>query len=458
MRGKGSRAEKNPEEDGAMIKKKKAAFYTLGCKVNFCETESLQTLFEKSGYSVIDFEKEADVYVINTCTVTGLSDHKSRKMIRRARKLNPNAVIVATGCYAQGSPEELKQMEQIDLIIGTSGRDRLPQAVEALQQGCPADLVQPYAEKIAFEILPPVVRRGRTRGFLKIQEGCNQRCTYCIVPRVRGPLRSLPPKEALERARALIRSGCREIVLTGIHLGLYGVDLEEVTLASLLREMEQLPGLLRLRLSSLEPGDITGELVEQIVGSEKICPHLHIPLQSGDGEILRRMNRAYNPQEYLYLVKWLQQVIPGLAVSADVIVGFPGETEAHHRRSMSLVRKAGFSRLHVFKYSPRPGTPAAGYPLQVPQAEKERRSREMISLGQEAAAAFIDRYIHTEREILVEKVVPGAYGEGFTPHYLRTRIALKGKGHHWRGKLIKAKLERIEEGDQIIWGTLLQKT
>ncbi len=441
-----------------MIKKKKAAFYTLGCKVNFCETESLQALFEKSGYSVTDFENAADVYVINTCTVTGISDHKSRKMIRRARKRNPEAVIVATGCYAQASPEELKQMEQVDLIIGTSGRDRLPQAVEALRQGCPADLVQPYAEKIDFEILPPVLRRGRARGFLNIQQGCDQRCTYCIVPRVRGPLRSLPSEEALERARALVRSGCREIVLTGIHLGLYGLDLEEVTLASLLRELEHLPALLRLRLSSLEPGDITGELVEQIIISEKICPHLHIPLQSGDGEILRRMNRAYNPEEYLYLIKWLQQEIPGLAVSTDMIVGFPGETEAHHRRSMSLVRKAGFSQLHVFKYSPRPGTPAAGYPRQVPQADKEKRSREMISLGKEAASSFIDRYIHTKQDILIEKVVPGAYGEGFTPHYLRTRVALKGKGRHWRGKPIKAKLERFEEDDQIIWGTPLRKT
>jgi threonylcarbamoyladenosine tRNA methylthiotransferase MtaB len=442
----------------AMIRKKKAAFYTLGCKVNFCETESLQALFEKSGYSVTAFENEADVYVINTCTVTGLSDHKSRKMIRRARRRNPNAVIVATGCYAQGSPDELKQMEQVDLIIGTSGRDRLPQAVEALRQGCPADLVQPYAESSAFEILPPVLRRGRTRGFLKIQEGCNQHCTYCIVPRVRGPLRSLPPGEVLERARALLRSGCREIVLTGIHLGLYGIDLEEVTLTLLIREVEQLPGLLRLRLSSLEPGDITGELLEQIAGSETVCPHLHIPLQSGDGEILRRMNRAYTPEEYLYLVKWLQQKIPGLAVSADIIVGFPGETEAHHRRSMALVQKAGFSGLHVFQYSPRPGTPAAGYPRQVAPADKERRSREMIALGQKAAEVFISRYLHTEQTILVEKVVPGAYGEGFTSHYLRTRVALKGKGRHWRGKLIKAKLERVEAGEQFIWGTPLRQT
>ncbi len=440
------------------MRKKKVAFFTLGCKVNFCETESLQALFEKSGYTVTDFDNKADVYVINTCTVTGLSDHKSRKMIRRARRRNPNAIIVATGCYAQGFPEELKQMEQVDLIVGTSGRSRLPQAVNELQQDCPVSLVQPYTENSTFEILPPVLRRGRTRGFLNIQQGCNQHCTYCIVPRVRGPLRSLKPQDVLDRARALIRVGCREIVLTGIHLGLYGVDLESVTLAGLLREMEQLPGLLRLRLSSLEPGDITGELVEQIAASEKICPHLHIPLQSGDGEILKRMNRPYTPEEYLYLVKWLQQKIPGLAISADVIVGFPGESEAHHRRSMSLVQKVGFSRLHVFKYSPRPGTPAADYPDQVPRAEKEKRSREMIALGKEAAAAFMRRHLGAEQYVLVEKVLPYNYGEGFTPQYLRARVELKGKGRHWRGKLIKAKLTRIDESEQIIWGTPLRQT
>ncbi len=320
--------------------KKKVAFTTLGCKVNFCETESLKSLFEKSGYAVTGFENKADIYIINTCTVTGLSDHKSRKMIRRARRSNPDAVVVATGCYAQTSPEEIKELEQVDLIIGTHGRDRLPQILASLNQGCTTDMVQDYTGEILFESLPPVVQRGRTRGFLKIQEGCNQRCTFCIVPRARGPLRSLSPELAVERASTLVRAGCREIVLTGIHLGLYGVEMEGVTLGSLLAELDELPGLLRLRLSSLEPADITSELVERIADSKLICPHLHIPLQSGDEEILQQMNRAYNPEEYLYLVRWLQQSIPDLAVSTDIIVGFPGEEDIHHRRNMEFVRRA----------------------------------------------------------------------------------------------------------------------
>jgi len=426
---------------------KKAAFFTLGCKVNFCETEALQALLEQSGYRITDFENRADVYVINTCTVTGSSDHKSRKAIRRARKRSPHAIIVATGCYAQGDPETIKEMEQADLIIGTREREKLPQILESLQPGTTMDLVSPHPADSSFEILPPVKRRGRTRGFLKIQEGCDQNCSYCVVPRVRGPLRSLKPEEVMIRAQKLICSGCKEIVLTGIHLGLYGTDLEDVTLASLLKELEQISGLLRLRLSSIEPSDINSELVEQITGSWMVCPHLHIPLQSGDGEILRLMNRPYEPVEYLYLAKWLKQEIPGLALSTDVIVGFPGESERHHRRSMKLVRDIGFSRLHVFKYSPRPGTPAASFTDQVPGKIKDRRSKEMIELGQEMASAYRRRFLGTVQPVLVEKVVPYSHGEGFTPHYLRVKIDMDIKGLHWRGKLIKARLEKEEGPD-----------
>lgn len=433
------------------------AFYTLGCKVNFCETEALQALFEKAGYSVTDFSRPADVYVINTCTVTGLSDHKSRKAIRRARRRAPEAIIVATGCYAQGFPEEVEALEQADLVIGTHGRENLPQIVASLEQDrSPRGLVRPYGARGSFEMLPPARRRGRTRGFLKIQEGCNQGCTYCIIPTVRGPLRSLPIEEAVARAQAMVESGYREIVLTGLHLGLYGADLEQVTLGALLDELERIPGLLRLRLSSIEPSDITGELVERIISSEKICPHLHIPLQSGDGEILKLMNRPYTPEEYLYLVRWLRELKSDLAISADVMVGFPGEKEEHHRRSLSFVRSVNFSRLHVFAYSPRPGTPAAEFPGQVESAVKERRSREMIELGKKMAASFRRKFIGSLQEVLIEKVSPYDFGEGLTPHYLRTRVALDGRGRGWPGKAVTAKIEK-EEG-QFLWGDPIRQT
>lgn len=427
--------------------KKKAAFYTLGCKVNFCETESLQELFEQSGYRIVDFDEEADLYVINTCTVTGHSDHKSRKAIRRARRRAPEAIIAVTGCYAQGSPEEIKKIEeQPDLIIGNQERENFPALVESIKRGELIDLVKPHQAGSGFELLPPAGRRGRTRGFLKIQEGCNQNCSYCIVPSVRGPLRSMPPSEVLNRAEALTASGCREVVLTGVHLGLYGEDLEDSSLAELLSAMEGVPGLKRLRLSSLEPSDINSALVEQVVASSVVCPHLHIPLQSGDGEILRSMNRPYEPVEYLYLAKWLKQEIPGLSLSSDVIVGFPGETEKHHRRSMKLIEEIGFSRLHVFKYSSRPGTAAAGYSIQLPNQVKDARSREMIELGEKMASEYRQRFIGTIQSVLVEKVVPYSFGEGFTPHYLRVKIDADIKGLHWRGREIDARLEQ-EDGD-----------
>ncbi len=439
------------------MKRKKVAFYTLGCKVNFCETEALQTLFEKAGYSVTDFNKPADLYVINTCAVTGTSDHKSRKAIRRARRRSPEAIIVATGCYAQGFPDEVEAMEQADLIIGTQGRERLPQIVASLAEGCaPAGLVRPFEPGGCFEMLPVARRRGRSRGFLKIQQGCNQYCTYCIIPTVRGPLRSLSTGDAVARARAMVENGYREIVLTGIHLGLYGADLDQVTLGILLAELEKIEGLQRIRLSSIEPSDITGELVERIVTSEKICPHLHIPLQSGDGEILKQMKRPYTPEEYLYLVRWLRELKSDLAISTDVMVGFPGENEKHHRRSLSFVQSVGFSRLHVFAYSPRPGTPAAEFSGQVESSVKERRSREMIELGKRMAASFRRTFIGSPQEVLVEKVRPKEYGEGFTPHYLRARVALDSRGRGWPGKLVIAEIKK--EDGQFLWGIPLKQT
>jgi threonylcarbamoyladenosine tRNA methylthiotransferase MtaB len=428
--------------------KKKAAFYTLGCKVNYCETESLQALFEQAGYLITGFEDQADVYVINTCTVTGESDHKSRKAIRRARRRSPEALIVATGCYTQGAPDQIRQMNQVDLLIGNRERENLPRIVETLAKGSVLDLVGRHQPGESFELLPPAPRRGRTRGFIKIQEGCNQNCTYCIVPQVRGPLRSMPPEAVSERVEVLTAAGCREVVLTGVHLGLYGADLKDVSLAGLLGRLEQLPGLLRLRLSSIEPSDITSELIEQVAASQIVCPHLHIPLQSGDGEILRLMNRPYEPVEFLYLAKVLKQEIPGLSLSSDVIVGFPGETERHHRRSMRLIEEIGFSRLHVFKYSPRPGTPAAELPGQLPNEIKEQRSKELIKLGEEMATAYRRHFIGSVQPVLVEKVVPGTYAEGFSPHYLRVRIYSGNKNRHWRGKLINARLESID-GQQI---------
>lgn len=275
------------------------------------------------------------------------------------------------------------------------------------------------------------------------------------MPKVRGPLRSLDPDQAVKQAVNLVQSGCREIVLTGVHLGLYGADLNGANLALLLKKLADVKGLMRLRISSLEPSDITSELVEEIVNSSIICPHLHIPLQSGDGEILRLMNRPYEPVEYLYLAKWLKQEIPMLSLSTDLIVGFPGETERHHRRSMELVKNIGFSSLHVFKYSSRPDTKAADLPGHLPNQVKDERSREMIGLGKDMASAYRKQFIGTVQPVLVEKVVPYSSGEGLTPHYLRVKIKSSIKGLHWRGSEILAHLDK--EKDSLLEATHLKR-
>ena len=419
--------------------KKTVAFFTLGCKVNFCETETLQVLFEEGGYRIVEFSEPADVYVVNTCTVTGQSDHKSRKALRRARKMSERATIVATGCYAQGKPQQLKELGLADLIIGNKERQALPQIIESLNKEAPLSLVFPHSAQDGFELLPAAHSQARARGFLKIQDGCNQYCTYCIIPYVRGPLRSMPPAEVIKRVRALVRAGCSEVVLTGIHLGLYGAG-QNITLAELLQRLEKVSGLLRLRLSSVEPSDVTPELIKTIINSKIICPHLHMPLQSGADEILKKMNRPYGAQEYLYLAKLLQQEIPLLALSTDYIVGFPGETGAHHRYSLEMAEEIGFSHLHVFKYSPRPGTPAATMAGQVESEVKDKRSHELITLGQSLAKKYQGQFCSTLQPILIEKVVPYHYGEGFTPHYIRARVKCTGQGKKWRGKIITARL------------------
>lgn len=427
--------------------KKRLAIHTLGCKVNFCESESLGQLFSTAGYRLVSFEEEAEVYLVNTCSVTASSDHKSRKALRRAvRRAPPGALVLATGCYAQRAPEEVAALGGISLVTGTTGRGDLPSLLHSLEKGTCLNRVIPHRQGNPFESLPLPRRRGRTRGFLKIQDGCNQGCSYCVVPAVRGPLRSLPPAEAVRQAEELVSSGCREIVLTGIHLGLYGAGEDSLTLAGLLRKLVKIKKLSRLRLSSLEPSDITTELVEAISESPKVCPHLHLPLQSGDETILEAMNRPYSPTDYLYLARWLKGEIPGLAISSDVMVGFPGETETHHRRSMALVSAVGFSSLHVFQFSPRPGTPAALLPGRPSSWESKRRSREMMALGEEMAASYRRNFFGSVQPVLVEKVFPHEKAEGYTPHYLRVSIHTACQALRWRNRVINVRLEQEETG------------
>ncbi len=416
------------EEREARGRKKKAAFFTLGCKVNQQETAALQELFRQHGYDIADFESLADVYIINTCTVTHLADRKSRQMIRRAAARNARAVVAVIGCYAQIAPEEVSSLPGVDVVVGTQNRGRLVELVEEAARrkegGAQAPqivAVRPLEEP-GFEELPLPYTRVRTRAFLKIEDGCDQYCAYCIVPRARGGIRSLKPELVRERLERLLSAGYREVVLTGIHTSAYGRDLPgAVTLAGLLKELVLLPGEFRLRLSSVEPGEVTEELLEVMAGSPRICRHLHIPLQSGDDEVLRLMRRPYTTAGYRDLFYRTRLKIPGVAVTTDVMAGFPGETGRRFESSYQFIASLPFRDLHVFKYSLRPGTAAAGMPGQVSPGVKDFRSKELRKLAGKLAAAYAEDFLGKVLVVLAERPArekPGCW-EGLSDNYLR---------------------------------------
>lgn len=441
----------------------KTAIYTLGCKVNQYESEALASLFRKAGYEIVDFKDPADVYVINTCTVTHLGDRKSRQMIRRAVKTNPDAIVAVTGCYAQTSPGEVLEIPGVDIVVGTRDRSRLPelviearrsretlraeetfQAREIRRSRAPINAVDDIMQAAEFEELPILDYETRTRAFIKIQEGCSNFCTYCIVPYARGPLRSRPEEKVLAEAEHFIREGFKEIVLAGIHTGAYGLDRgEERGLAGLVKKIARLPGLHRLRLSSIEPMDITFDLIGVIADNPVVCRHLHIPLQSGDDTVLKKMNRHYTAGEFARLVAVVRDRIPGVAITTDIMVGFPGETDGLFENSYRFAEAMGFARMHVFKYSPRRGTKAAGYPDQVPPEQKEERSRRLIALGEKMSQDFARQFLGADIEVLVEQrhSKRSKFYEGLTDNYLR--VLLQGDDK-MRGQFIRVKLEKVK--------------
>lgn len=391
------------------------AFYTLGCKVNQFETDSLAELFRRRGYDIVPFDGQADVYVINTCTVTNTGDRKSRQMIRRAAR--PGSIVVVTGCYAQTEPGEVLGIPGVDLVIGTQGRGHIVDLVEEQRRvSRPRSVVSELTGQ--FEDLPAYDFAGRTRAMVKIQEGCRQFCSYCKVPFARGPLRSMPPDDVEERVRELVGRGYKEIVLTGVHLGLFGREKGGPGLAEVVRRVIKMPGLVRLRLGSLEPMDFDDGLIGLFETPSPLCPHLHLPLQSGSQDVLERMKRPYTPGSFRDLVDRLRRVNPDMAVSTDIIVGFPGETDAQFAQSRDFCEEVGFSRMHVFQYSPRRGTPAAEWPDQVPFAVKEERGRIMRASARKMAAAYHRQFIGRRVEVLAEEQ-RGEMWYGLTPHYIR---------------------------------------
>ena len=395
------------------------SFATLGCRLNQVDTRVLQTMLEARGFKTVDFDEPADVVVVNTCTVTARAEFSDRQMIRRAARVSPDATLVVTGCWAQTSPNEVAALSGVDLVVGNADKDRLPDLLEGA--GAARTHVSDIKRARISETAPVARWHGRSRAFLKVQDGCQHRCAFCVVPLARGSSRSLDPKVVLDQARLLVDSGHLEIVLTGVDLGHYGADLvPRTTLAALLRSLVEIPGLRWVRLSSLLPAYFTPELIEMVTGSPVVAPHLHIPLQSGSARVLRLMRRPYDARMYRALIERLVAARPGLGLGADVIAGFPGESESDFAETMACVEALPFSYLHVFPYSPRKGTEAVGLGGELDQRTIARRSRALRELGRAKSDAFRRRLVGTAPDVLVLETRERATGAlvGLTGNYV----------------------------------------
>ena len=405
-----------------MNRERTVAFHTLGCKVNQYDTQAMRERFEQAGYRTVDFEQEADVYVVNTCTVTGTGDKKSMQIIRRCHRQNPLAAIVVTGCLAQRAADSLT-LPGVRLVLGTQRRGEVVELLEqALAQDCALIAVESL-RRAPFEHLTVHAHEGHTRATMKIQEGCDRWCTYCIIPSVRGPIRSRPLDEIREEAQSLADAGFAEAVLTGIHLTSYGRDLQDgTTLLDAIRAVHEVEGIRRIRLGSLEPVIVTLEFVAGIAALPKVCHQFHLALQSGSDTVLARMHRRYTSGAFLAACDLLRSAFDDCALTTDVMTGFPGETQEEFEQTMETCRCAGFSRMHVFPYSEREGTKAAQMPGSVPRHVREERARELIALGRELEQAALAARVGKTEDVLIEEPDGQGAGAGYTGGYMRVHV------------------------------------
>lgn len=407
---------------------KKAALHNLGCKVNAYETEAMQEMLEQAGYEIVPFKEGADVYVINTCTVTNIADRKSRQMLHRARKLNPEAVVVAAGCYVQTQGE--REIDPcIDIVIGNNHKKDLVRILREYEENREKDRAGEIGDinmTKEYESLHLTRTGEHTRAYIKVQDGCNQFCTYCIIPYARGRVRSREQQDVVQEVRILASNGYQEVVLTGIHLSSYGIDFDgQRHLIDLIRAVHEIEGIRRIRLGSLEPGIVTEEFAEALASMPKICPHFHLSLQSGCDAVLKRMNRKYTSGEYYEKCRILRKYFDAPALTTDVIVGFPGETEAEFQESYDFVDKVDFYETHIFKYSKREGTKAASMPDQVDEQIKAQRSARLIELGEKKRKAYEKKFIGRTVEVLVEEdaVIGGKNVQtGHTKEYIKIAL------------------------------------
>lgn len=414
---------------------RKVALHNLGCKVNSYETEAMREALEKNGYEIVDFNERADVYIINTCTVTNMADRKSRQMLHKAKKLNNEAVVVAVGCYVQAAGEELKKDEAIDIIIGNNYKSDIVSILDAYYETEDNNMyIEDLSRPVKYDEMRMTTVGEHTRAFVKIQDGCNQFCTYCIIPYARGRIRSRSLEDLGEEIPKLAECGYKEIVLTGIHLSSYGKDFSKgqseeennkISLIDAIKEVAKVEGIKRIRLGSLEPGIITEEFLEELKNIDKFCPHFHLSLQSGCDDTLKRMNRHYSADEYYEKCQLIRKYYKMAAITTDVIVGFPGEIEEEFATTEKFLEKVAFSEMHIFKYSKRQGTKAAVMDNQVKEEIKTVRSDKLISLGENLRQEYIDSFMDMEAEVLIEEpmTIDGkVYMTGHTREYVRVVI------------------------------------
>lgn len=399
------------------------AVHTLGCKVNQYDSEAMLECFERAGYAAVEFSGDADVYLINTCTVTGTGDNKSMKLIRRVHREHPQSDIIVAGCLAQRDAAHVL-LEGVRLVIGVQKRQQVVQLYEqAVAEGRSLNAVEELKD-IPFEQLFISRHEGRTRATMKIQEGCDRYCAYCIIPSVRGPVRSMPVCEVRREAERLAEAGYRELVVTGIHLGSFGRGTEE-TLIDAIRAVHDVPGVRRVRLGSIEPVTVTEGFARAVANMPGVCRQFHLSMQSGSAGVLKRMRRRYTPEAYMEAVERIRAVMPDAAITTDVIAGFPGETQAEYEETLAFVERVGFARIHVFPYSRRSGTIADKMPDQVPEAEKHRRAQELIELGNRLEERYVQSMEGSVREVLFEREGPDGLCEGYTGEYVRVRAAAR---------------------------------
>uniref|UniRef100_UPI004024BB21 tRNA (N(6)-L-threonylcarbamoyladenosine(37)-C(2))- methylthiotransferase MtaB n=1 Tax=Eshraghiella crossota TaxID=45851 RepID=UPI004024BB21 len=432
---------------------KKCALHSLGCKVNSYETQAMQKMMESAGYEIVPFGEEiADIYIINTCSVTNIADRKSRQMIHKAKKLNPEAVVAAAGCYVESAGDNID--EDVDIVIGNNEKSHLIEILNEYFEHMVKEKSVDIGKVTGFDELNIDSPLEHTRAYVKIQDGCNRFCSYCIIPYVRGRIRSRKPDDVMAEIKRVAASGCKEVVLTGIHLSSYGLDFKDSTvkLIDVIEAVNRIEGIERIRLGSLEPLIVTEEFVRRLAKCKKICPHFHLSLQSGCDETLKRMNRRYNVDEYYKGVELLREYFPDAAVTTDVIVGFPGETEEEFNITKKYLEKVCFYEMHVFKYSRRKGTAADKMPDQIPENIKSERSTELLELNEILSNGYREKYIGKKVKVLLEEnhiIENKKYIIGFTDTYVR--VALENPEEKlYTNQIVNVRVKKLFEKDMVI--------